>query len=72
MGVIYPICLSCGKVPQFGLYDGFRLQGRFFCTECENRLVEEEIGSSFYLHMVGRFRSSWADPRIGKLQPQAF
>lgn len=61
MGAIHPICLSCGQVPYFGLYDGFRVHGKFFCSECEQRLLAEEAGSSFYLHIAAKLRSLWHD-----------
>ncbi|MHB1652501.1 MAG: sigma factor G inhibitor Gin [Desulfitobacteriaceae bacterium] len=49
---LYPICQHCGQVPRLGLYDGFRVHGRFFCTECEKRLLEADGGSLFYMDMV--------------------
>lgn len=72
MGVLIPVCQSCGKVPQFGLYDGFRLHGKFFCSECEKRLLEEEIGSSYYLHLAHQFRSLWHSHGVGILRSPAW
>jgi len=59
MGAIQPICQACGQVPRFGLYDGFRVHGKFFCSECEQKLLAAAVGSPFYLHMSKKLRSVW-------------
>ncbi|MHB1406131.1 MAG: sigma factor G inhibitor Gin [Desulfitobacteriaceae bacterium] len=45
---ILPVCHACGRVPQLGLYDGFRLKEAFFCSDCENKMLTVEIGSPEY------------------------
>ena len=47
-GNIYPVCHRCGKVPELGLYDGFRIRGKFFCSKCERELLVAEIGTTEY------------------------
>lgn len=49
---VYPVCRQCGEVPRQGLFDGFRIHGHFFCTECEKQLLKAEIGSHFYRQMA--------------------
>lgn len=55
---IYPVCQQCGQVPRLGLYDGFRVHGRFFCTECEQKLIQVEDGSLFYMNMVQNIKEA--------------
>ncbi len=45
---IYPICHACGKVPNAGLYDGFRLHRGFICSNCRDEMVSLEIGCQRY------------------------
>lgn len=47
-GKILPVCYRCTKVPKGGLYDGFRIQGMFFCSECQQELFSAEPGSPEY------------------------
>jgi len=47
-GKILPVCYRCTKVPKEGLYDGFRIQGMFFCSECQQELFSAEPGSPEY------------------------
>lgn len=36
---VYPKCGICGKTPEHGIYDGFWVNGKFICSECERELV---------------------------------
>ncbi|MDI6812972.1 MAG: sigma factor G inhibitor Gin [Desulfitobacteriaceae bacterium] len=72
MGELHPVCQSCGKVPYLGLYDGFRIHGRFFCTECEQRLLTEAIGSAFYLKMAQHLRFLGNGQEMEVLRPGAW
>jgi hypothetical protein len=36
---VYPICAICGNNPEYGLYDGFRINGKFICSKCEAELI---------------------------------
>ncbi|HBV86612.1 sigma factor G inhibitor Gin [Desulfosporosinus sp.] len=47
-GKLLPVCYRCTKVPKEGLYDGFRVQGMFFCSECQQDLFTAEQGSPEY------------------------
>jgi hypothetical protein len=48
MGKVYPVCYRCAQVPKNGLYDGFRLRGMFFCSECQHELYTAEPDSPEY------------------------
>ncbi|TGE34051.1 sigma factor G inhibitor Gin [Desulfosporosinus sp. Sb-LF] len=45
---ILPICYRCAQVPKNGLYDGFRIEGMFFCSDCQEELFTAEPGSPEY------------------------
>lgn len=47
-GKVLPICYRCTQVPKGGLYDGFRVQGMFFCSDCQQELFTAEQGSPEY------------------------
>lgn len=47
-GKLLPVCYRCTKVPKEGLYDGFRVQGMFFCSDCQHELFTAEQGSPEY------------------------
>lgn len=47
-GKVLPVCYRCAQVPKEGLYDGFRVQGMFFCSDCQNQLFTAEQGSPEY------------------------
>lgn len=47
-GKVLPVCYRCTQVPQKGLYDGFRVQGMFFCSDCQRELFSAEQGSPEY------------------------
>lgn len=47
-GKLLPVCYRCAKVPRKGLYDGFRVEGMFFCSDCQEELFMAEQGSSEY------------------------
>lgn len=38
-GKVLPVCYRCTQVPRNGLYDGFRVQGMFFCSDCQQELM---------------------------------
>lgn len=56
MDNLYPECSWCGKTPQQGLYDGFRLAGKFICTICEQHLLKADIGTQDYQTNVENMR----------------
>lgn len=45
---ILPVCYRCAQVPRNGLYDGFRVEGLFFCSHCQQELFTAEQGSPEY------------------------
>jgi len=47
-GKVLPVCYRCAQVPQNGLYDGFRVNSMFFCSDCQRELVTAEQGSPEY------------------------
>ena len=47
-GKVLPVCYRCAQVPKEGLYDGFRVQGMFFCSECQQELFTADQGSPEY------------------------
>ncbi len=47
-GQILPVCCRCAQVPRNGLYDGFRVAGVFFCSDCQQELFMAEQGSPEY------------------------
>ena len=57
-GLVYPVCAACGEVPRWGLYDGFRLKGRFFCSECEQKILSAEVGSAKYKEYMSVLREA--------------
>lgn len=64
---ILPVCHACGSVPRYGLYDGFRLKGAFFCSDCEDKMFTVEIGSAEYEKLVCDVRTllfGASSPRI--------
>ena len=48
IGKVFPVCYRCAQVPEKGLYDGFRVEGMFFCTDCQQELFMAEQGSPEY------------------------
>lgn len=47
-GKVLPLCYRCAQVPKNGLYDGFRVDGMFFCSDCQRELFAAEQGSPEY------------------------
>lgn len=47
-GKVLPVCYRCARVPKEGLYDGFRVQGMFFCSDCQRELFSAEQDSPEY------------------------
>lgn len=47
-GKVLPVCYRCAQVPKKGLYDGFRVQGMFFCSDCQQELFSAEQDSPEY------------------------
>jgi len=45
---VLPVCYRCAQVPKNGLYDGFRVEGMFFCSNCQQELFLAEQGSPEY------------------------
>lgn len=54
---IFPKCSLCGKVPRNGLYDGFRLNRKFICSDCEEHIVRSGIGSLDYYKNICDIRA---------------
>lgn len=54
---IYPKCALCGGIPSNGLYDGFRLNGKFVCSICEAHILFDEIASSEYRRNIMNIRA---------------
>lgn len=48
LGKVLPVCYRCTQIPENGLYDGFRVQGMFFCSDCQEELFMAEQGSPEY------------------------
>lgn len=57
MDNIYPKCCLCGCTPSKGLYDGLRLNGKFICSDCEEHIMEVEIGSEEYYRSIQNMRA---------------
>ena len=47
-GKVLPVCYRCAQVPRNGLYDGFRVAGMFFCSDCRQELFRAEQDSPEY------------------------
>lgn len=47
-GKVLPVCYRCAQVPKKGLYDGFRVRGMFFCSNCQQELFMADQGSPEY------------------------
>ncbi|ODA41557.1 sigma factor G inhibitor Gin [Desulfosporosinus sp. BG] len=47
-GKVLPVCYRCAQVPKNGLYDGFRVEGMFFCSDCQHELFTAEQDSPEY------------------------
>jgi len=47
-GKVLPVCYRCAQVPKNGLYDGFRVEGMFFCSDCQQELFTAEQDSPEY------------------------
>jgi hypothetical protein len=45
---IYPKCHICGNTPSKGLFDGFRLEGKFICAVCEAGILVSDMGTQEY------------------------
>nr|WP_006717667.1 sigma factor G inhibitor Gin [Desulfitobacterium metallireducens] len=45
---VLPRCKCCQEVPIQGLYDGIRIQGVLFCSECCHRIAMSSNSSIFY------------------------
>jgi hypothetical protein len=48
LGKVLPVCYRCAQVPKNGLYDGFRVEGMFFCSDCQEELLMAEQGTPEY------------------------
>jgi len=48
LGKVLPVCYRCAQVPKNGLCDGFRVEGMFFCSDCQEELFMAEQGSPEY------------------------
>jgi len=48
LGKLLPVCYRCAQIPKNGLYDGFRVEGMFFCSDCQEELFMAEQGSPEY------------------------
>jgi Inhibitor of sigma-G Gin. len=57
-GNIYPVCYHCGKIPELGLYDGFRIRGKFFCSSCEQGILAIEAGTQDYQDILACIRKA--------------
>lgn len=47
-GKVLPVCYRCAQVPKNGLYDGFRVEGMFFCSDCQQEMFTAEQDSPEY------------------------
>lgn len=57
-GNIYPVCYHCGEIPEFGLYDGFRIRGKFFCSNCKQAIINMEAGTQEYQDILACVRKA--------------
>lgn len=51
-GQVLPVCYRCAQVPKNGLYDGFRVAGIFFCSDCQQELFMAEQGTPEYQEFI--------------------
>lgn len=54
--VLLPRCHFCGKVPVAGIKGGWKIKKVFICWECENKIINLDIGSSDYMQVVEKLR----------------
>lgn len=57
-GKVLPVCYRCAQVPKKGLYDGFRVNGMFFCSDCQQELFKAEQGSPEYQEFLFLIRET--------------
>ncbi|QGU00588.1 hypothetical protein SYNTR_1994 [Candidatus Syntrophocurvum alkaliphilum] len=57
--IILPVCGLCGNVPNEGLRDGIKLKKLFICTQCENDIVNLEVGSEGYERLLERIKKTF-------------
>lgn len=50
-GKVCPKCYICGRLAPGGLYDGFRLSGKFVCSICENKILLADSTDDTYEEM---------------------
>jgi hypothetical protein len=47
-GMVLPVCYRCAQVPKNGLYNGLRVEGMLFCSDCLEELFSAEQDSPEY------------------------
>ena len=43
MGRILPVCMLCKQIPEGGLAEGLCICGHFICSECERKIMEDNL-----------------------------
>ncbi|GBG57482.1 hypothetical protein SPFL3101_02831 [Sporomusaceae bacterium FL31] len=69
---IYPRCQCCGEVPEYGLYDGIRVNGVLFCRACSQEIVRNVPGDSSYQRFFRTLRKALFPIHNTKLQNKHF
>jgi hypothetical protein len=65
---LFPKCQCCGEVPKLGLYDGIRVNGVLFCSNCNYKVINSKSEDSFYERFFLAVRKSCSSIRKYKLR----
>jgi len=55
-GVLLPRCYLCGEVPSQGIHGGVKIRKAFICCECEQDIVNMEVGSIYYQTVINKLK----------------
>jgi len=59
MAVVLPCCSICNEVPAEGIKGVIRVGKAWICGDCEQEIVELEIGDPNYGVILDRIRKVW-------------
>ncbi len=58
-GLLLPVCSLCNQVPNQGVRGVIRVGRAWICRNCEQEIMELEVGSPKYGVMMEKMRSVW-------------